>query len=88
MTETELETSRTSITGKSAAHAVGIALVGVLVLTIIYWLMSVALRYSETGQLHLGFSYFIGLFKFVGVCAGPILFILAFALLQRVRLPW
>jgi multisubunit Na+/H+ antiporter MnhB subunit len=86
--EIEPEESRTKITGMSALYALGIALIGVTFLSIVYGLMAMAVRYHETGQLNVGILDFFGFFPVVGVCAGPIIFLLGFALLQRIRLPW
>ncbi len=86
--EVKPDESRTQITGKSAIYALGIALIGVILLSVMYAVMAIAVRFYETGQLSFGFSDLFGFVATVGVCAGPILFILSFALLQRIRLPW
>lgn len=90
MTENETEKSRMSITGRNALHALGIALVGVILLTLLYGIVIAGIRFFDTGQVdpsRLLYDAF-GLFQFIGICAGPVIFLLGFALLQRIRLPW
>ena len=76
------------LTGRSAMRALGIALVGVVVLTAIYSLMAAFLDATSAGKFDLGLllKRATGLFQAIGMCAGPILFILSFALLQRFRI--
>ena len=84
-----------SITGKSALQALGIAIIGVLLLTVIYTLMAAVFdmteAYFETntlGSIELAstFRRAVDLVKTLGICAGPVIFLLAFALLQRFRI--
>lgn len=77
-------------TGRNALHALGIALLAVTLLTIVYSSMSIYFDVLDPA----GFSFevfskrVLVLFQSVGICAGPIVFILAFALLQRLRVKY
>ena len=85
------EKTLTRITGKSVLYSLGIALIGVVLLAFVYGLMNTIVRVWNGGeQVELGTFLFdvFGFFKLMGVCAGPIIFLLSFALLQRIRLPW
>ena len=76
------------ITGKSALYALGIALIGVVLLTMVYSLMAAIVGTSSSGEfdigLLLGRAY--GFIQVLGLCAGPVIFLLSFALLQRFRI--
>ena len=83
--------SRMSITGKNFLIALLIAFAVTGILTVIYSCMGLFLNFNAKEDVdfwavitYLGQS-FISLFKFVGTCAAPIIFILTFALLQRFR---
>ncbi|MDM7921544.1 MAG: hypothetical protein QUS14_04515 [Pyrinomonadaceae bacterium] len=87
--------STMSITGKSALQALGIAIIGVLLLTVIYTLMGAVFdmtaAYFETNtpgsfELESAFLRAIDFVKTLGICAGPVIFLLTFALLQRFRI--
>lgn len=76
------------LTGRNALQALGIALVAVALLSLAYSLMSIFFDLSDPAGFD--FSVFLnrvrGLFMSVGTCAGPVVFILAFALLQRLKI--
>ena len=77
-----------SMTGGSALYALCIAAIGVVLLTVIYSLMAAVVDTSSSGKfefgLFLGRAY--GFIQVLGICAGPVIFILSFALLQRFRI--
>ncbi len=88
MTSENEPPSRIQITGKNALVAVGIAFLLVLLLSFVHSMMWMALNITDTAviSVRLFFDVVAAFFKVVGVCVGPIVFFLAFALLQRVRL--
>ena len=87
-----LKDSRMKTTGKNFLIASLIAFIITVILTFLYLCMA-SFLYLDT-QRNINFSLFINylslsffsLFKFVGVCFAPIVFLLSFALLQRFRI--
>lgn len=77
-----------SITGRSAIYALGIAIAVVILLMILYSLMSILIEFFEatTFDFTLFFNRAFFVLKLVGLFVTPIVFILAFALLQRFRI--
>jgi len=86
------QNSRMSITGKNSLIALLIAFTLTVVLTFIYSCMASFLNFNTTEDVNVlavidSLSQaFVSLFKFVGMCAAPIVFLLSFALLQRFRI--
>ena len=80
--------SRMQVTGRNALVAVLIAFVLVTLLTCLYAFMGVTLSKLNGDETSLPWilEQTIGMFKMVGLCAGPIVFLLSFALLQRFRI--
>ena len=90
MTEIDSDKSLTRITGKSALYSLGIALIGVFILSLLYGLISTGVNTFESGQFDVWkfLGSIVGFFQVLGLCVGPVIFLLSFALLQRLRLPW
>ena len=80
------ESSRMQITGKNALVAAGIAFGLVLLLTAAFSIMAyIAGLTGDEFTLSQFLESTLGIFKFVGICVGSIVFIRRFALLQRIR---
>lgn len=77
-------------TGRNAAYALGLALGAALALSLVYTLMSLLL--DTLNKQPIDFSVVIGrvveLFKVTTVCAGPIIFLISFALFQRFKIKY
>ena len=80
--------SLTGLTGLNALIAPGIAILVTFLLTLAYSLLAVFADIVEEHAFDIQIFIARGwvLFRTIGVCAGPMLLILAFALLQRFRL--
>jgi hypothetical protein len=82
--------SMMSITGRNAAYALGLALGAAFALSLVYTLMSLILDTLNRQAFH--FSVVVGrifeLFKVTAACAGPIVFLISFALLQRFKIKY
>jgi len=80
-----------SVTGNSFFIALLTAFAITVILTAIYSCMALFLNFNTKEDVNISavITYlsqaFVSLFKFVGMCAAPIIFILTFALLQRFR---
>jgi flagellar biosynthesis protein FliR len=86
------QNSRMQITGKNFLIALLIAFTITVILTFIYSCMASFLNFNTKEDVNISavINYlsqsFVSLFKFVGMCAAPIIFLLSFALLQRFNL--
>lgn len=88
----ENENSKMNTTGKNLLVALLIALVITFGIVLIYLFMAVLVNLS--GKNNIEFAeitvtlrrMFLPLFQTVGMCVAPIIFLLAFALLQRFRI--
>ncbi len=86
------QNSRMQITGKNFLIALLIAFTITVILTFIYSCMASFLNFNTKEDVNISavINYlsqsFVSLFKFVGMCAAPIIFLLSFALLQRFRI--
>ena len=78
-------------TGKNFLIALSVAVVITTVLTAIYTLMAAMIASSDgtfnsISVIEWAGAKFFSLFKMIGVCAVPIVFLITFALLQRFRI--
>jgi hypothetical protein len=80
--------SQIRMTGRNALIAVGIALAITVIVTAVYVLMGTVLYRVNGDDVSLSWvlNDAVNLFKLIGFCGAPVLFILAFALLQRFRI--
>jgi hypothetical protein len=80
--------SQIQMTGRNALIAVGIALGITVILTAVYALIGAVLYRVNGDEVSLSWvlNDALSIFKLIGFCGAPILFILAFALLQRFRI--
>lgn len=86
-----MEHSRINLTGKNFLIALSIALAATVILAFIYMLMgSIVAGSAGTFNSVSVFEYisksFYLFFKTIGICIAPIVFLIAFALLQRFRI--
>ena len=86
--ENPRQLSLIELTGRNALTALGITLFVTLLLTLAYSLLAVFADIVEKHAFDIQIFIAQGwmFFRTIGICAGPILLILAFALLQRFRL--
>ena len=80
-----------NITGKNFLIALSVAVIVTTVLTAIYTLMASIIAssvgtFNSISVIEWAVAKFFSLFKMVGVCAVPIVFLITFALLQRFRI--
>lgn len=86
------QNSRMNITGKNFLFALLIALIITLAITMIYLLMSLFLslngkeKVDITEAMNILRQMFLPIFQTIGICVAPIVFLLTFALLQRIRI--
>ncbi len=86
------QNSRMNITGKNFLIALLIAFIITVALTFIYSCMASFLNFNTKEDVNVSavITYlsqaFVSLFKSVGMCAAPIIFLISFALLQRFRI--
>ena len=84
--------SEIKITGKNFLIALLIAFIITIILTFVYSCMAFVLNFDTKEEISISgiITYFIqpfvNLFKTVGICFAPIVFLLSFALLQRFRI--
>jgi hypothetical protein len=79
-----------SITGRNAAYSLTLGLGAAFVLALAYTLMSLILDAMNTHTADVGtiLRRTWLLFKTTSVCAAPIVFIISFALLQRLKIKY
>lgn len=88
----ENENSRMNITGKNFLIALVIALIITFVIVLIYLFMAVLVNLSGKNNIELAEitgilqRIFLPIFQTVGMCVAPVIFLLAFVLLQRFRI--
>jgi len=86
------QNSRMNTTGKNFVFAVLAAFAAAFVMTIIYSLMAIFVDATANGNFDLAAELgivtqrFFYIFKTVGFCVVPVVFLIAFALLQRFRI--
>ena len=75
------------ITGRNALIALAIAVAITWVVAAVYAIIGAVIHLTNDDEVSLSWALHdaIGIFKVIGFCGAPILFILAFALLQRFR---
>ena len=82
--------SMMSVTGRNAAYALGLSLGVGFVFALAYTFMSV-IADSVDGKvtgIWILFERILGFFQVTGVCISPIVFIISFALLQRLKIKY
>ena len=79
-----------SISGRNAFWALVVGLIANLALLIFVLIIRAAMDFAENRPMDvwLVITGFGESFATIGICVVPIVFLLTFALLQRIKLPW